>query len=370
MKYILQIIISSLVSILVYYTIFSWFSNNVDSVSTNNLSKVVDLENFWLKDLENEIITTVDAVKESVVSIIISKDFILYDWERASWLIQQQTWWGSGILVSNEGYILTNKHVVSDTDSSYTVVFSDWESVESKEIWLDDNLDIAVIKIDQKSIWSRTAAIISDISKSTQVGQLVLAIGNALAEFQNSVTFWVISWNNRKLLLDEENNYAWLLQTDTAISEWNSWGPLFNLDGEVIAINTAVSSFWENIGFAIPISSEFVLATLKSIKSYGSINRPYMWIRYIDMNINVAKEIWSSTTSWIYISDVLKESPAQKWWIQAEDIITKVDWKSIDAKHSFLYYLFTKVPWNTVEFEIVRWWDILITQVTVSSIND
>ncbi len=367
MKFLVQVCISTIISIIVF-TFFSTRNNN----QTNALlpvvkSKVVNLDNFWLKDLENEIIWTVDAVKESVVSIIISKDFILYDGGRASWLVQQQVWWWSGILVSKEGYILTNKHVVNDPESSYMVVFSDWESVESKNIWLDENLDIAVLKIDQKKLWNRTPAVITNIDVATQVGQLVLAIWNALAEFQNSVTFWVISGNNRKLLLDEDNNYAWLLQTDTAISEWNSGWPLFNLDGEVIAINTAVSAFGENIWFAIPISSEFVAATLKSIKSYWSIKRPYMWIRYVDMNINVAKELWSTVTSGIYISDVLDNSPAQKWWILPEDILTKVNGKPIDEQHSFLYYLFTKIPWDIVEFELVRGWNKILVEVDVTN---
>ncbi len=369
----MQYLYTALVSIITSFLVVSFFidkwdiENTIDGNNGNSSHKPIDLDNFWLKDLEFELISTVDSVKESVVSITASKDFISYNNWKPTELFQQEVWWWSWILISKEGYILTNKHVINDEDAIYTVIFSDWLIVEVEAVWLDKNLDIAVIKVSDKKVWYRSPATIIDLEDNTLVWQFALAIWNALAEFQNSVTFWVISWNNRKLTIDEENLYAWLLQTDTSISEWNSWWPLFNLNWEVIWINTAVSAFWENIWFAIPITQQFVNATLQSIKNNNSIVRPFVWVRYIDIDSNVAKELDISLDWWIYIAEVIAWSPADDAWILKDDIITHVNKVKIDEHRPFLYQLFTNIPGQSLDVDIQRWstltsWKILLGQ--------
>jgi len=260
-----------------------WANNQNTVKEAAAKTKILDLNNYGLKEFQNEIISTVEAVEESVVSIIITKDFISFEQGRARELITQQVWGWIWILVDKEGYILTNKHVLADEDSDFLVVYSDGSTSEVDDIWLDDTLDIALIKVDEKDVWSRSPASIIDFEEPIIVWQFALAIWNALAEFQNSVTFWVISWNNRKLTLANDNLYAGLIQTDTSISEGNSGGPLFNIDGKVIWINTAVSAFGENIWFAIPISSQFVDASIQSVKNYDALVRPFVWVRYVDL---------------------------------------------------------------------------------------
>ncbi len=315
--------------------------------------RVVDLENFGLQDLQDELTETVDTVDDSVVSILASKDFVLYDGRQATWLIQQQVWWWSGIIVSKEWYILTNKHVVEDPDASYTVMFANGEVAETTDARLDKTLDIAVLKVNKKSLGDRTIAQAVPFGQEVQVGQFALAIGNALAEFANSVTFGVVSGKNRKLTLDNDNLYAWLLQTDTSISEWNSGWPLFDLDGKVIAINTAVSAFGENIWFAIPISQEFVDATLASIQKYDTLARPFVWVRYVDLTVELAKEFDTSYTQWVYIAEVVPDSPADQIDLVAEDIITHIDSIPVDTTNPFLYQLFTKAPGQIITLTVI-----------------
>lgn len=362
MNYLASVIISILTSIFVFQ--YLW-NARTDDIAIDNTSaiqqarlvqkkQVIDLDNFGLKDLENELITTSDLVKDSVVSIAASKDFILYDGRRATWLVEQEIWWWSGIIVSQNWYILTNKHVVEDADASYTIIFSDGERVEADRVRLDANLDIAVLKISADKVGERLVASIIPFGQKVQVGQFALAIWNALAEFQNSVTFGVVSGNNRKLTIDNENIYAWLLQTDTSISEWNSGGPLFNLDGEVIGINTAVSAYGENIWFAIPITHEFVTATLSSIQKYDDLVRPFVWVRYVDLNREIAQELELNRYFGTYIAEIVANSPADQAWLQINDIITHINNVPIDANNTFLYQLFTQSPGDSINVSYSR----------------
>jgi len=369
MRYLITIILSIIVSFLSYqfFAQQALVYTNSDTSLSAPTKRVVDLENFGLQDLENELIDTVNTVKDSVVSILVTKDFVMYDGRQASGLIKQQIWWGSGIVVSPEWYILTNKHVVDDPDASYTVMFADGETAQAAEAWLDPTLDIAVLKVEKSLLWDRTIAQAVPFGQQTQVWQFVLAIGNALAEFSNSVTFGVISGKNRKLTLDNENLYAWLLQTDTSISEWNSWGPLFDLDGNVVGINTAVSSLGENIGFAIPISQEFVTATLSAIQKYDALTRPFVWVRYIDLSIEVARELDIDAVEWVYVAEVVDGTPADMAGIRPDDIITHIDWLLVDMTNPFLYQLFTKSPGDTVEITVNSEWISKVAQLVLSN---
>lgn len=375
MKYILTIVISLITSILVFQFLRNTRFGDVKLQANTNQKKVelvnekplVDLENFGLKDLENELIWISENVKSSVVSIEVSKDFIVYDGRTATWLIEQEIWWWSGIIVSDNGYILTNKHVVEDEDASYTVIFSDGQRAETNQVRMDKALDIAIIKIQSNAVWERSVANIIPFWDAIQIGQFAIAIWNALAEFQNSVTFWVVSGKNRKLTIDSDNLYAWLLQTDTSISEWNSGWPLFDLDGQVIGINTAVSAYGENIGFAIPITQEFVTATLSSIQKYDDLVRPFVWVRYIDLNRDVALELETEIYNGIYIAEIVPDSPADRARFEVDDIITHIDTVAIDATNTFLYQLFTHSPGDTIEVTYMRGWVSNTTEMVLST---
>lgn len=312
-----------------------------------------------LDSFEDDIVTLIDAVKESVVSIVITKDFVVYDWWNPTALVEQQVWWWTWILVHKNWYILTNKHVVEDLDAGHAVIFSDWSAVEVTDVWLDPTLDIALLKIDPSWVQWRQVATALDFEDEVTIWQFALAIWNALAEFQNSVTLGIISGKNRKLTMDNDNLYAWLLQTDASISEGNSWWPLFNLDGQVVWINTAVSAYGENIWFAIPLTQQFIYATILEVEEFDAIRRPFVWVRYFDIDAEVAREFWLDVRHGIYIWEVVPWTPAETALLQAWDVITHIDWVPIDQERSFLYQLFTKTPGEEVVFSVLRGEDIV-----------
>ena len=307
-----------------------------------------------LLDVEKSVIATIDAVKSSVVNIIITKEFVVYDGRNAVDIFQQQVWWGSGIIVDREGYILTNKHVVEDTDATYTVIFDDGSAVESEMVWVDPNIDIAVLRVDPAVIVDRAVGSAYTLTYQPVLGQFALAIWNALAEFQNSVTLGIVSGKNRKLTIGNENLYAGLLQTDASISEWNSGWPLFDLAGKIIGINTAVSAFGENIGFAIPISQEFIDATLVSVRESDEIVRPFVGVRYNDISLSVANDLGLSRTSGIYVAEVVPGSAADDAWLRSEDIVTHLDGREITSDSPFMYQLYTYSPGDEVMMTVVR----------------
>lgn len=168
---------------------------------------------------------------------------------------EQEVGGGTGFLVSQDGYIVTNRHVVDDEDASYTVFMNDGKKYEARVVVRDTELDLAVIKIDGYGF----PYIPFGDSDDIEVGQSVIAIGNALAEFRNTVSLGIISGLSRTIVASDVYGRSELLdeliQTDAAINQGNSGGPLLNLDGEVIGVNVAVASGAENIGFAISSNS-------------------------------------------------------------------------------------------------------------------
>lgn len=169
-------------------------------------------------------------------------------------ITREQVGGGSGVVVTSDGYILTNKHVVSDKEAKYTAVFADGAKYPVAKIIRSTSMDVALLKIDRKNL---RPAVLGD-SDAIKVGQSVVAIGNAMAEFQNSVSVGVVSGLNRSVVASgagQEAEYLKeLIQTDAAINPGNSGGPLLDLQGRVIGINVAVAEGSENIGFALPIN--------------------------------------------------------------------------------------------------------------------
>lgn len=236
---------------------------------------------------EEAIIKAVKTYSPSVVSIVISKDvpileqYYIYPFEffpqfRQKGTEKKQIGGGSGFIISPEGMVLTNKHVVSDKTADYTVLTNDGKKFPAKVVALDPVQDLAILKIDQEKIVDEEGNLLikkfptvklgdSDI---LQIGQTVIAIGNALGEFQNTVSVGVISGLGRTITASGGGTVETLedvVQTDAAINKGNSGGPLLNLKGEVIGINAAMSVEGENIGFAIPIN--------KAKKDIESVNK-------------------------------------------------------------------------------------------------
>lgn len=243
---------------------------------------------------------------------------------------------GSGFIVSSDGLILTNKHVVSDTGASYTVLMNNGTTYPAKVLARDPNQDLAVLKIDATGLPTVT---LGD-SDGLQLGQTAIAIGNALGQFSNTVSVGVVSGLSRTVTASAPDTGAQetiegVIQTDAAINPGNSGGPLLNLEGQVIGINTAIASDAENIGFAIPIDQ--AKHDITSVEATGNIEAPFLGVRYEPLTPAIASQNNLSVTygAWVNGSQgepaVEPNSPAAKAGIEAGDIITAVNGQPINA---------------------------------------
>jgi len=222
------------------------------------------LENNNLNYLENKIINISEKSSPSVVSIIEEKDLNIF--ELNSWsLFNNKVWWWSGFFIDKDWIIITNKHVVKNINSKYIIILNNWKKYNSKIIYSDKYKDIALLKIISTKKFNSLPLQFVEEKAKLKIWQFVLSIWNSLTEFNNSVSFWIISWLNRKI----ENNYIKqenLIQTDANINPWNSWWPLINLEWKVIWINTLIINWNSNIWFAIKVDKNDIDKILKEIK--------------------------------------------------------------------------------------------------------
>lgn len=229
---------------------------------------------------------------------------------------------GSGFIVSADGLVVTNKHVVSDAESKYRVITKEDKTYDVTRIYRDPVNDLAILKIDASGL---PTVELGDSSK-IRVGQLAIAIGTALGEFRSTVTTGVISGMGRGITAGSPFEGAAerldnVIQTDAAINPGNSGGPLLNSQGQVIGVNTAVSSEGQNIGFALPIN--VIKDALDNFNKTGQFNRPYLGVRYKIVSKDVA--ILNDLPEGVYLMDVVDGSPALEAGLQVGDIITKID---------------------------------------------
>lgn len=234
---------------------------------------------------------------------------------------------GSGIILSKDGYILTNKHVVSGSDK-LSVMMSDGTVHENaRVVGIDPLNDLAFVKL--SGVTNLIPAILGD-SSSIRIGQNVVAIGNSLGQFQNTVTSGIISGTGRPISASDGGsfeNLTDLIQTDAAINPGNSGGPLVNLSGQVIGINTAVAQNAQSIGFSIPINS--AKGIIKNLQKTGRIERAYLGVNYITITPEVAKKYELSVNKGAYVhtsrgSSIVSGSPADKAGLKNDDIVIKV----------------------------------------------
>lgn len=224
---------------------------------------------------------------------------------------------GSGFIATNDGLIVTNKHVVADTTLKYKVVIGKSEMVEVKNIYRDPLNDLAILKVEKTNL---VAVDLGDSDK-LKVGQSVIAIGTALGEFRSTVTKGVISGLGRGITAGSPENSEKLnnvIQTDAAINPGNSGGPLFNSGGQVIGVNVAVSANGQGIGFALPIN--LAKESIDYFRQTGEFERPYLGVGY---------KMVKDQGAWV--QSILENSPASKSDIKIGDIITKIDGKELDA---------------------------------------
>lgn len=308
------------------FRIFSGIINKTNKSTNFNFSDNKGVSSFSGQIDPKSIEGVANKVSQSVVSIVSksqkgAKYFSLGFGSASA---------GTGIIVSENGYILTNKHVVEGS-SDILIVTNDGNSYGNVKIITTDPLsDIAILKISNAK--GLKAAELGD-SKALNIGQQVIAIGNALGEYDGTVTSGIISGVGRTVNASSDDGATKetltdMIQTDAAINSGNSGGPLVNAQGQVVGINTAVASEAQGIGFAIPISS--VKGILKSISEGKTPNRAYLGANYISVNPQVQKAYNLNASKGALIKNrngksIISGSPAQKAGLKDGDIITKID---------------------------------------------
>ncbi len=308
---------------------------------------------------QDVVVSTVRESNKAVVAITVSKEMPTYERYlrevpspfgffgfqipeiRQNGTEKKELGGGSGFLVSADGYIVTNRHVVADTEAEYTVFLSDEKKYDAKVVARDTALDIAVLKIEGSDF----PHLSFGDSDKLELGQSVIAIGNALAEYRNTVSVGVVSGLARSIVAGDGFGRGealhQLIQTDAAINPGNSGGPLLNLQGEVVGVNVAVANGAENIGFSL--SSNSVKDVVESVKETGKIVRPFIGVRYIPITEELKEKNSLSVDYGILVQRgedrgdlaVIPGSPADKAGIVENDIILKLNGEKLTEESDF-----------------------------------
>jgi S1-C subfamily serine protease len=313
-------------------------------------------------DEESAVTASVEKASPAVVSIIVSKDipkiqdffsdpfgfdpffnpFGSGQQQNQGETEKQEIGGGSGFIISKDGLIVTNRHVVSDQSAEYTVMTNDEKKYSAKVMAIDPSNDVAILKIEAGN--NLPVLGLGD-SGSLKIGQTVIAIGNSLGEFRNTVSKGIISGLKRNVTagdgFGQAETLSEVIQTDAAINPGNSGGPLLNISGQVIGVNVAMAQGAENIGFALPIN--LVKKDIESVKTKGKIVQPYIGVRYIPITEEIQKannlpyDYGALVLRGQQITDfaVVPGSPADKAGIVENDIILEINGQKIDDKNQF-----------------------------------
>ena len=348
--------------------------------------QIIPDESVKVVEEQSAIIEAVKKVNPAVVSIIITKDLpkierYYYDpfgedfWddfggspfsfkipsERQNGTEKREIGGGTGFIVSPDGVIVTNKHVVSDTEAEYTILMNDGQKYPAKVLARDPSNDIAILKIDKDNL----PTVEMGNSDALQVGQTAIAIGNALGEFRNTVSVGVVSGLKRSITASggigsASEQLFGVIQTDAAINHGNSGGPLVNIDGQVIGINVAIAEGAQGIGFALPIND--VKKVVNDVKTHGKILRPYLGVRYlqIDKEIQKKNNLPVDYGALIVRGEnsgelaVIPSSPANKVGLVENDIILEVDGVKLDGKSSLANIIQRHNVGDEIELKILH----------------
>jgi len=336
---------------------------------------------------ESRIIDAVEKASPAVVSIVITKDVPIIEryyqefnpfgddffneffgdgfrfripQQRQKGTEKREVGGGSGFFISADGYLVTNKHVVDDDNAEYTVLTNDGKKFNAKVLAKDATLDVAILKVTGNNFPYLTFGD----SDKLKPGQTVIAIGNALGEFRNSVSVGVISGLSRSIVAGDmfgrSEQLEGVIQTDAAINPGNSGGPLLDISGKVIGVNVAVSRGAENIGFAL--TSNTVKNIADSVRQYGEIVRPYLGVRYIQITEAIKKKNNLTVDYGVLVSRgetpedlaVIPGSPADKAGIVENDIILEVDGVKLEPGKSLALIIRQKGIGQIIKLKILH----------------
>ena len=332
--------ISGAITSIFFYYQFSDNINKTDVQSLVEIEKIKQVEEI----INDPIVKAVEKSSPAVVSIVAG--------EKGG---------GSGFIVSEDGLILTNKHVVLDEKAEYTVFTSDGRKFSAEVLAKDPLQDLAIIKINQENALFPILELGN--SDNLNPGQTVIAIGNALAEFKNTVSTGVISGLGRTITASGGDSFVEILedviQTDAAINRGNSGGPLLNLEGKVIGINTAMAVGAQSIGFAIPINK--AKRAIDQIRTIGRIVYPFIGIRYVLVDEKVKEEYELTIDYGVLIIDggpkqpaITSGSPAEKAALKERDIVLEINGEKIDTKNTLAKIIVKYNPGEEVTLKVLR----------------
>jgi serine protease Do len=340
---------------------------------------------------EQAVIEVVERISPAVVNIIITKDVPVvekyyinpfgegFDFEipqyRDKGTEKQEVGGGSGFIISKDGTILTNKHVVMDEDAEYTVFTNEGEKFPAEVLARDPTQDLAVLQI-KEADKDFPVVKLGDSSK-LKIGQTVVAIGNALSEFRNTVSVGVISGLGRAVTASGGGIVETIedvIQTDAAINKGNSGGPLLNLKGEVVGINTATVLNAQNISFAIPINK--AKRDIEQVKEKGEITYPFLGIYYTPVTEDLKEEYNLSIDygAWVgrnkegeIIEDpIFPDSPAEEIGLRQDDIIIEFDGKKVTSENSLAEIILNYNPGDKINLKILRDGEEQVLEVTLA----
>lgn len=296
----------------------------------------------------NVLSQVIGSVKDSTVGISLLKP----DGESILDLNVAEKWgMGTGIIVTRNGYVLTNQHLAQNVGAKLVVTLNDGKETQGKVVWNEPNIDLAIIKIDEKNLKAATLGN----SANSYVGDDVIAIGNPLGvEFQGTTTKGIISGINRAFTFKENNEEVFmsgLIQTDASINPGNSGGPLINTDGEVIGINTVKLSDAEGIGFAVPIN--IVKPIIEKLEKTDNFDEAYLGIYALDREMIPYMDSSIKLDSGIYLTKVDKYGPCGKAGLKVGDIITSIDNIEVDRMVELREYIYSKEPGDAITLKVV-----------------
>lgn len=260
---------------------------------------------------------------------------------------------GTGVIVSKQGYILSNSHVTGEKHSVCYVTLDSGITYDGKVVWADSNLDLSIIKINAKDLKN----IKLGNSDLVRAGETIYAIGNPIGfEFRRTVTSGIISATNRTIKIEEENNQAYmtnLIQTDATINPGNSGGPLLLPNGDMIGINTVKISSAEGIGFAVPVN--VVKSIIKSFDENGNFSEAFVGILAYDKEV-IPYLSGSATTfdKGIYVAQITPNGPASRTELNEGDIINTIDDVQLNTMNDLREYIYTKMPGDMVKLGVTR----------------
>lgn len=353
---ILSIVIIAILSFIKLYQIYAGIEiKDYNSLDAKRLSQTVE-------EKKNEDLTITQMLEKATDSVVgVSKlknnGNTIFSENGVS-----QMGIGSGVIISEKGFILTNEHVSGPKNSTCYVTMEDGKNFSANVVWSDSNLDLAIIKINMKCI---NYAKLGD-SDLLKVGESVYAIGNPIGfEFQKTVTSGIVSALNRTIIFKENNQtngsssqeehevyMSNLIQTDATINPGNSGGPLINNNGEIVGINTVKITSAEGIGFAVPVNS--IKPIINRLENEGKFEEASIGIFAYDKNVIPYLNTNIKFDTGIYIAQISLDSPAITSGLQIGDVITKIDDKSLEKMCDLREYIYTKKIGDKVTLTVLR----------------